>query len=323
MSAPTFGLFFDLRNPQQWFVPWAQHYAATLELIEDAERRGFGAVWVTEHHQFVDGYIPQPLTFLAAAAARTSRIRLGSGIVVAPLRHPRHVAEEAGIVDLVSNGRLELGLGAGYVASEFEMFGADIGRRMTLTDGVAAAVRDLLWGGEMQPPPIQEQVPIWLGYQGPQGARRAGRLGLGLLAPRPDLLEPYREGLVEGGHDPATARMGGLIELIVASDPERTASRIAPHVYHQRATYSAAHAGSAPRRADDAAIAKTVAGLRDMGKPGMKVVTPAEAIERLRPIIDGAPIRHLYMWATIAAMPVDTVDEHLSLLADSVAGAFA
>ena len=322
MTAPTFGLFFDLRNPAQWRVPWPEHYAATIDLAVDVEGRGCGSVWVTEHHQFDDGYIPQPLTFLAAVAARTSRMRLGTGIILAALRHPRHVAEQAAVVDLISDGRLELGLGAGYVAAEFELFGANIERRMTLTDRNAGVVRDLLWSGELRPPAAQAQVPVWLGYQGPQGAARAGRLGLGLLAPRPDLLEPYRAGLVEGGHDPAIAKMGGLVDLIIADDPERTAQLIGPHVYHQRATYNAAATGQAPKPVDDEALARTVAGLRALEKPGTKVVTVDEAVARLRPIVDGAPIEHIYMWATIAAMPIDIVDEHIDLLFGRVAPAF-
>ncbi|HQV56547.1 MAG TPA: LLM class flavin-dependent oxidoreductase [Ilumatobacteraceae bacterium] len=318
----AFGLFFDLRNPPQWERSWADHYAETIDLAVSAEQRGCRSAWVTEHHQFDDGYIPQPLTFLAALAMRTSTMRLGTGIVLAALRHPRHIAEEVAIVDLLSNGRVELGLGAGYVAAEFEMFGADITKRMTTTDAVAAEVRDLLWSGQMKPPAAQPQVPIWIGYQGPQGAGRAGRLGLGLLAPRPDLLEPYRAGLVEGGHDPAIARMGGLVDLIIASDPERTAQRIAPHAFYQRATYNAAATATAIKQPDDESLARTAAGLRARDKPGTKVVTPDEAQSILRPIVDGAPIHHLYMWATIAAMPADTVDEHIDLLFTQVAPAF-
>lgn len=319
----NFGLFFDLRNPPPWQRPWADHYAETIDLAVDAEQRGCRSAWVTEHHQFEDGYIPQPLTFLAALAMRTTSMRLGTGIVLAALRDPRHIAEEAAIVDLLSNGRLELGLGAGYVAAEFEMFGADLTKRMTLTDAVAAAVRDLLWSGELKPPAAQPRLPIWMGYQGPQGAGRAGRLGLGLLAPRPDLLEPYRAGLIEGGHDPDIARMGGLVDLIIASDPDRTAQRIAPHCFYQRATYNAAASGTAIKQPDDESVARTAAGLRALDKPGTKVVTPDEAERILRPIVDGAPIEHLYMWATIAAMPDDTVDEHIALLFADLAPRFA
>ena len=87
---PRLGLSFDLRNPEPWRKPWAAHYGASLELIEEAERLGLDVIKVAEHHCFVDGYIPQPLTFLAAAAARTRRIGLSTGILAAPL----HLAAE-------------------------------------------------------------------------------------------------------------------------------------------------------------------------------------------------------------------------------------
>jgi alkanesulfonate monooxygenase SsuD/methylene tetrahydromethanopterin reductase-like flavin-dependent oxidoreductase (luciferase family) len=108
------GLYFDLRNPPPWRQDWQRLYAFTLEMCEEAERLGIHSVWFTEHHLFEDGYIPQPLTFASATAARTSRIRIGIAILIAPLYHPVHLAEQAAVVDIVSGGRLDLGIGAGY-----------------------------------------------------------------------------------------------------------------------------------------------------------------------------------------------------------------
>ena len=72
------GLFFDLRNPEPWARPWTELYGRTLELLEGAEAMGLQSAWFTEHHLFEDGYLPQPLTFLAAVAARTRRITIGT-----------------------------------------------------------------------------------------------------------------------------------------------------------------------------------------------------------------------------------------------------
>ena len=176
------GCYLDLRNPPRWERPWAEHYARTLERCVEVERLGLDSVWCSEHHLFEDGYLPQPLTFLAAVAAVTDRIRLGTAVYLGALRPPVQVAEEAAVVDLLSGGRLELGLGAGYRIPEYAAFGADIGRRYTLTDECAREVRRLWREGAVTPPPIQDPVPIWMGYQGPQGARRAGLLGEGLLS---------------------------------------------------------------------------------------------------------------------------------------------
>ena len=123
------GVWFDLRNPPGWRQDPARLYAFTLELCEEAELLGADSLWFSEHHGFEDGYLPQPLTFAAAAAARTTRVRLGTGILVAPLRKTAQLAEEAAVVDIISGGRLELGLGAGYRVPEFELFGTDFTAR--------------------------------------------------------------------------------------------------------------------------------------------------------------------------------------------------
>src|SRR3954468_9174984 len=122
------GIYTDLRNPPPWRRDWAGHYARVLDRIVEAERLGAGSVWLSEHHLFEDGYLPQPLTFAAAIAARTSRMRIGTAVLLAPLRPAGQIAEEAAIVDLVSEGRLELGLGSGYLPDEFAAYGADHGR---------------------------------------------------------------------------------------------------------------------------------------------------------------------------------------------------
>ena len=122
------GLYYDLRNPGG-ARSWARVYAAALDRIGWADGAGIGAIWVTEHHGFADGYLPAPLTFCAAIAARTHRARIGTAVVVSPLIPPAALAEQAAVVDILSDGRLELGLGAGWRAGEFAAFGADYARR--------------------------------------------------------------------------------------------------------------------------------------------------------------------------------------------------
>jgi hypothetical protein len=102
------GLYFDLRNPVQWRQNSARMYSFMLETCKEAEHLGADSVWFTEHHLFDDDYISAPLTVAAAAAARTSRIRIGTAVVIAPLHHPVEVAEQAAAVDLISAGRLDL-----------------------------------------------------------------------------------------------------------------------------------------------------------------------------------------------------------------------
>lgn len=301
------GIFLDARNPPPWQRPWPDHYRRLVELVGRAEQLGADAAWMTEHHRFEDGYLSQPLTLAAGLATCTSRIRLGTAIVLAALRHPAHLAEEAALVDLLSGGRVELGMGAGYVKADYAAFGVDLDRRFELTDSAFAEVRRLLDGGIVTPPAIQRPFPLWLGYQGPKGARRAGRLGAGLLTLNPASLAPYREGLVEGGYDPGSARMGGVVDLIVADDPEATLERVLPHYAYQLNSYRLAGGGS------ELSMERIRGKVEGTTVLGLSVQAPQDAIATIRARTDGLPVEHVYLWASVAGMPDDVVDRHLEL----------
>lgn len=103
--------------------PWAELYADSLAIAEEAERLGFDGVWVSEHHFTDDGYMSAVLPVLAAIAARTERVALGTNVALAPLYHPLRLAEDAAAVDLISGGRLLLGLAIGYRDAEFDALG--------------------------------------------------------------------------------------------------------------------------------------------------------------------------------------------------------
>jgi alkanesulfonate monooxygenase SsuD/methylene tetrahydromethanopterin reductase-like flavin-dependent oxidoreductase (luciferase family) len=312
------GLFLDLRNPAPWQVPSDRLVARTVEVVRHAEALGADSVWATEHHLFGDGYLGQPLTLAAVLAARTERVRLGTGVLVAPLRHPRHIAEEAALVDAVSGGRLELGLGAGYAAAEFAAFGVERSSRFAATDSAFREVQRLLTAGGLGPDPVQRPVPMWLGYQGPQGAARAGRLGSGLLTLNRASLDPYAAALREHGYPPDAARMGGSLDLIVSRDPERAWERIKPHYAHQARSYLRAHdpAAEVPAAALTSRFGNTRSGLASVR---LSVLTPDEALAEIQQRIDGIPAAHVYTWASIANMPADLVDDHIELLFGDVA----
>ncbi|TDD62118.1 LLM class flavin-dependent oxidoreductase [Actinomadura rubrisoli] len=122
MKFSTFHLFHQFAGQTAREV-----YDYQIEVVELLEELGFDGVWVAEHHFRDYGVVPNIFTLLANLAARTERLRLGTGIVVLPLHNPIHVAEEAAMVDLLSGGRLELGIGRGYQSVEFENFGLDLG----------------------------------------------------------------------------------------------------------------------------------------------------------------------------------------------------
>src|SRR3981081_336618 len=108
----------------------AEVLAETIELFVAAAARGVDSVWVAQHpFGPMVGTLPSPLPFLAAVAARTRRIRLGTAIIILPLEHPVRLAEDAAVVDLLSGGRLELGLGSGTDPEVFGALGYDSDQR--------------------------------------------------------------------------------------------------------------------------------------------------------------------------------------------------
>ena len=122
-----FDLFYEVSVPPGLGLTEAQVYAETLDQIALAERLGYGCAWMVEHH-FLRGYshASKPELLLAAAAARTRRIRLGHAVIPLPLHHPVHVAERIATLDILSHGRLEVGIGRGFSPREYGIFGADM-----------------------------------------------------------------------------------------------------------------------------------------------------------------------------------------------------
>jgi alkanesulfonate monooxygenase SsuD/methylene tetrahydromethanopterin reductase-like flavin-dependent oxidoreductase (luciferase family) len=280
-------------------------YRRTLDRIVDAERRGLPSVWATEHHGFADGYLPQPLTFSAAVAARTSRLRIGTAIVIAPLMHPRALAEQAALVDVLSDGRLELGLGAGYREDEFAGFGADRDNRFQTLEAVADQLPGLWASGAVTPPPVQQPLPTWIGGRGPRCARIAGRLGAGLLWLDRELWTIYHQALVAAGHDPESARVGGLVNLFLADDPEAALAEIREAGRHNRRTYG---------RGDSAG-----------GGPllRLQVLSPADAASQIADAIAGMPVSDIFCFERIGALEGELVDRHVELLCDALPAALA
>ena len=118
----NFGLLLAFRSPKQWSRPFNEIYAEHIEQAVYAEGLGYDTIWTTEHHFAEDGWAPSLLPSLSAIAARTSTVRLGTFIIVLPFHHPVRVAEDAATVDIISNGRLDLGVGQGDLAHDATCF---------------------------------------------------------------------------------------------------------------------------------------------------------------------------------------------------------
>ncbi|WP_234825459.1 LLM class flavin-dependent oxidoreductase [Mycolicibacter senuensis] len=319
LSKVNVGLYFDLRNPRQWRRDPARVHSFALEMCEEAEHLGAHSVWMTEHHLFDDDYMAAPLTFAAAVAARTKRVRIGTAIVIAPLHHPAEIAEQAAVVDLVSGGRLDLGLGAGYRIPEYELYGRSLDRKYGQTDDSAREIRRLWAPGGVTPRPVQEPPPIWMGYQGPQGARRAGLLGEGLLSAEGRLWEPYRAGLIEGGHDPARGRMAGGIQGWVTDDPDRDWPTVATHLAYQLDSYNKHAVEGTGRDTPRPIDPDRLRGREAKAQNYFWCETPEAMAGRVRGMIGDSPTETVFFWVSLGGMPEDWSLRHLQTICTTLA----
>jgi alkanesulfonate monooxygenase SsuD/methylene tetrahydromethanopterin reductase-like flavin-dependent oxidoreductase (luciferase family) len=195
-------LLYDLRNPPQaqWHMPWPDYYAAALEHMEEMERLGFHAITFAEHHGDPDGYNPGMPVMLTAAAGRTKTVRIGANIIQLPLYNPVLLAEQLALIDILSDGRLDVGVGTGVptFVAEYSMLGVnprfkpslleeglDILQRCWTEDepfdyhGKRWDLRDVV----IKPKPVQSPIPLWVAAPfAEKPMERVARLGLGVGA---------------------------------------------------------------------------------------------------------------------------------------------
>jgi probable F420-dependent oxidoreductase len=181
--------------PCQQDPPSAQHIDRLWkEVIVEAgaaERAGFDSCLFSEHHQQPDGYLPNPLMLAGLVGAATQRIRVGTCVLLLPLYHPVHVAEDVAVIDVATGGRLILGVGVGYQQPDFDAFGVPFAARIgRCEEGIEILHR--AWTGErfsfegrhfqigsvqVTPRPLQQpRPPIWMAAWTPPGLRRAARI---------------------------------------------------------------------------------------------------------------------------------------------------
>jgi alkanesulfonate monooxygenase SsuD/methylene tetrahydromethanopterin reductase-like flavin-dependent oxidoreductase (luciferase family) len=162
-----FGTFLLLQSPSA--ETSEAMYARGVEITQAAEELGFGNMWLAEHHFSTYGYLSRPLTYALHLAAKTRRIRVGTAVIVVPLHHPLVIAEDIATVDLLSGGRLDVGLGRGYQRYEFERLGQDLGESQTRWEEAVDIILLALAGKAFNP-------SFWFGDLGQRQVLRSMRL---------------------------------------------------------------------------------------------------------------------------------------------------
>ena len=234
----------------------------SIQFAQAAEKAGVESLWTVEHVIYPSSYDSQypydpsgqmamapdtdltdPLIWLTWLAANTSSIRLGTGIIILPERNPLVLAKQVGTLDSFSGGRVELGIGVGWLKEEFEALGVPWERRGARTDEYVAVMREL-WGGNevsfdgefvsfdrvsSNPKPLNGSVPITIGGHSDAAARRAGRIGNGFFPGKGDLehmLGLVRESAEKHGRDASEIEVTWGSGEIMGSDPVAAAEKL-------------------------------------------------------------------------------------------------
>ncbi|MET0952829.1 MAG: LLM class flavin-dependent oxidoreductase [Aeromicrobium sp.] len=318
-TRPAVALRYDLRCPNLGTRP-VDLLAAALDHAAYAEQHGVERVQVSEHHHSEDGYIPAPFVAAAAFAARTRTMRVRLSALVLTLHDPVRAAEDLAMIDVLSNGRLEVTAAAGYRVIEFEMLGQPFAGRGTRLRHAIALLREA-WTGEpttfegrpvlVRPRPVQPGgPPIIMGGSTPKAARRAAEIADGFDPTDPALIGDYLAACAALGRTPGDSRPKvGPFFVHVSDDPERDRQRLAPHVQHEMQQY-AAWAAASP-------VGGTPAiALDDVWRVGSHhVLTPAECVDLLAGLDPGG-VFSLHPLA--GGLPPDAADESLRLFVEDV-----
>ena len=315
-----------------------REYREVLEMACLAEALGFDSAWVSEHHGAGDGYLPSLLPILAAIAGLTSRIKLGTGVVLAPFHDPLRLAEDAAVVDQLSGGRLILGLGLGWREEEFRMFGVPPSERLRRTTETVEILRRA-WNGErfsfegrhfaydrvlVTPRPFADGgVPIYIGGMRDRAVQRAGRIGDGYIRTRsepdtwPEAVAVAERGAREAGKDPAALGYAQLQNAFPWDDAESGWQLIKEGAAHHLGIYAGwAQGGDTP---DQGFLIGEMPEdlLRHMNPTG----TPREIASVLRSMIE--PFRdrkefHLIVRLHYPGMGFETASRAIELFGEGV-----
>lgn len=250
-----FGLLYSFRNPPRWPMDQKRLYDETIQHIVEMENAGYDTIWLTEHHFSEDGYLPSLAPMTAAVGMRTSRVTIGHGIIELPLHHPVALAEDIAVADILSGGRVRMGVGLGRMnfdwRKSFEdeglVFGAsNVGRDRARMFEEQVEILRKSWADvpfafkgefydfpeiDVTPKPVQNGGPeIWFGVgdQAKKPLDRAARMGNGWIGGIPGL-DNYYEKVREHNRmaEAGRAIVGGKLP---AKDPAAMEAKYGEHL---------------------------------------------------------------------------------------------
>ena len=325
---------------QVGFIPieGGHFYRDALEEVVRAEDLGFDSVWMEEHHSVTDHYWPSPLPVLAGFATRTSRMRLGTDILVAPFYHPVRLAEDAAMLDVMSGGCFVLGIAIGYKPDEFALYGAALEKRGARFEEQLAVMK-ALWtqdrvafhgtyytvDGRLEPRPVtRPHPPVWIGGWGDITLRRAATLAdnwvpgptadlARLLAGKQQFLANRRA----AGRNEAVTEWPLTRDVIIA-DTDREARELAEK--HIMISYRKEYAGGWRHPFIDASIATDLDALM---QNRFLIGGPDQVVRALRPFVTEYGMTHLICRVFFPGMPHRHIMRELELIAKEVRPAFA
>jgi probable F420-dependent oxidoreductase len=318
-------------------IEGGQFYRQALEEVVRAEELGFDSVWMEEHHGVKDHYWPSPLTVLAGFATRTSRMLLGTDILVMPFYHPVRLAEDVALLDVISGGRFILGTAIGYKPDEFALYDTPLEKRGARFEEGLKLMRSLwteetvtfkgkyykLDNGRIEPQPLTKpHPPVWIGGWGKLTLKRAATLAQNWIpGPTADLARLQDGKRQFLGHRSAVNLTAPtewpLTRDVIIADTDREARELAER--HIMVSYRHEYAGGWRHPFIDASIATDLDGLM---RDRFLIGGPDQVVAGITRFVEVYGMTHLICRLFFPGMPHAHIMRELDLLARKVMPAF-
>jgi alkanesulfonate monooxygenase SsuD/methylene tetrahydromethanopterin reductase-like flavin-dependent oxidoreductase (luciferase family) len=344
-----FGVFYVLECPDG---NYRRAWQEMLEQIEYAERLGFDSVWLAEHHGSTYGSMPSPQVAAAAIAARTRRMRIGIAVSILPFDNPVRIAEDYAMVDVISDGRLDFGVGRGYQPHEFKMLG--LADRQAHSREIFREALDVILGSwshetfsyrgkhfqfediQIVPRPVQSpHPPVYMAAISPESFELVKEKGLKIMVTptlmslnelKQHVLDAKRE-LVKLGHEPETLNFPMNWQMHISDSPEKAKAETAEAFgwYFAKVMSLVPQGASTPpsyeryaELADAFATQGTVDldGLREQGI--VLLDTPERAVAAIRELWQEIGQQEIFCWMRIGGLEHEKVMRSLTLFAEQV-----